>query len=259
VATKKATKVASTPKKSPAKRSPTKTVSPPAKYPRNALEKSLRIPKAILEQNAGKPCSLKESANFVGVGVAGPYQVEVSSGIKYGFLERPAQGLITVTDRAKKILRPQDPQDKLDGLRDAVLNAPVISDVYAHYRGENLPDKQFFHNALTDTFGVPSDKVGEFEEIFLESLKSAELISELDGKTRIIDVSRHSDSPNIHSSTLKKLEKSVKVDASDTCFVMMPFAPPLGDYYAKIYKPAIEKPVFVLFEPMQISSEPEKS
>jgi hypothetical protein len=241
VVTKKTTKVVSTPKKVLPKRITTKVVSPPAKYPRNALEKSLRIPKAILEQNAGKPCSLKESANFVGVGVAGPYQVEVSSGIKYGFLERPTQGLITVTDRAKKILRPQDPQDRLDGLRDAILTAPVISDVYAHYRGENLPDKQFFHNALTDTFGVPSDKVGEFEEIFLESLKSAELISDQDGKTRIIDVSRHSDVPNIHSSTLKKLEKSVKVDASDTCFVMMPFAPPLGDYYAKIYKPAIEK------------------
>lgn len=27
----------------------------------------------------------------------------------------------------------------------------------------------------------------------------------------------------------------------DTCFVMQPFAPPHGDYYEKIFKPAIEK------------------
>jgi hypothetical protein len=66
-----------------------KSASPPAKYPRNTVDKSLRIPKAILEQNAGKPCTVKESATFLGVGAAGPYQVEVSSGIKYGFLERP--------------------------------------------------------------------------------------------------------------------------------------------------------------------------
>ncbi|USU21010.1 hypothetical protein [Paraburkholderia fungorum] len=218
-----------------------KIVSPPAKYPRNAVDRSLRIPKAILEQNAGKPCSVKESASFLGVGAAGPYQVEVSSGIKYGFLERPSPGLIAVTDRAKRVLRPQDPQDRLEGLREAVLNAPVISDVYGHYRGENLPDSQFFHNALTDTFGVPVDKVAEFQDIFIESLRAAELLNETDGKLRIIDVSQGSNISGAQSPTLKKLEKAVKVDASDSCFVMMPFALPLGDYYAKIYKPAIEK------------------
>ncbi|ALM83379.1 hypothetical protein [Bordetella sp. N] len=218
-----------------------KTVSQPAKYPRNAVDRSLRIPKAILEQNAGKPCSVKESAAFLGVGAAGTYQVEVSSGIKYGFLERPSPGLIAVAERAKRVLRPQDPQDKLEGLREAVLNAPVISDVYGHYRGENLPDSQFFHNALTDTFGVPVDKVAEFQDIFIESLRAAELLIETDGKLRILDVSQGANASGAQSPTLKKLEKAVKVDASDSCFVMMPFAPPLGDYYAKIYKPAIEK------------------
>ena len=216
-------------------------VSPPAKYPRNSVDKSLRIPKVILEQNAGKPCTVNESAAFLGVGAAGPYQVEVSSGIKYGFLERPSPGHIVVTDRAKRVLRPQDPQDKLEGLREAVINAPVIAEVYGHYRGENLPDAQFFHNALTDTFGVPSDKVVEFQEIFIESLKIAELISESDGKIRIIDVSQGSNVTGARSPTLKKLERSVKVDSGDSCFVMMPFASPLGEYYSKIYKPAIEK------------------
>lgn len=213
---------------------------PPAKYPRNAVDKSLRIPKAILEQNAGKPCTVAESAAFLGVGSAGPYQVEVSSGIKYGFLERPTPGQISVTDRAKRILRPQDPQDKLEGMREAVLNAPVISEVYGHYRGENLPDTQFFHNTLIDTFGVPADKVSEFQDIFIDSLREAELLAETDGKMRVIDVSTGSSVGN-SSPTLKKLEKAVKVDANDSCFVMMPFAAPLGDYYNKIYKPAIEK------------------
>lgn len=228
-------------KKKSEKEKDDKDVSPPAKYPRNAVEKALRIPKAILEQNAGKPCSVKESAAFLGVGAAGPYQVEVSSGIKYGFLERPNPGQIAVTERAKRVLRPQDPQDKLEGMRDAVVNAPVISDVYGHYRGENLPDTQFFHNALVDSFGVPPDKVAEFQEIFLESLKSADLLTEVDGKQRVLDVSHGAAVTGTRSATLKKLEKTVKVDAGDSCFVMMPFALPHGDYYTKIYKPAIEK------------------
>lgn len=218
-----------------------KSVSPPTKFPRNSLEKALRIPRAILEQNAGKPCTVKESAAFLGLNATGVFHVEVSSGLKFGFLERPAPSQISVTDRAKRILRPQDPQDRLEGLRAAVLNAPVISEVYSHYRGENLPDAQFFYNTLTDTFGVPVDKVGEFQEIFTESLRAAELLSEVDGKLRVIDVSQGSSISGTLSPTLKKLERAVKVDASDTCFVMMPFAPPLGDYYQKIYKPAIER------------------
>lgn len=76
----------------------------------------------------------------------------------------------------------------LSGLREAVLKAPVISEVYAHYRGENLPDTQFFKNVLTDKFKIPSDKVNEFISIFTDTLKKAELLLEQDGKLRIIDI-----------------------------------------------------------------------
>ena len=215
--------------------------APAARYPRHSVDKSLRIPRAILEQNAGKECTVKESASFLGVGHAGPYTVEVSSGIKYGFLERPSAGRIAVTERAKRVLRPQDPRDKLERLREAVLGAPVVSEVYGHYRGENLPDTEFFHNALTDKFKVPFDKVEEFTEVFLESLRAAELLAEHDGKRRVVDVSHDSAQETGVSETLRKLERSVTVGPADSCFVMMPFTPPLGDYYEKVYKPAIEK------------------
>ncbi|WP_009515470.1 hypothetical protein [Hydrogenophaga sp. PBC] len=229
------------PKKATSKRQRAKEVSPPAKYPRHAVEKSLRIPRAILEQNAGRACSVKEAAAFLGLGAAGPFQVEVSSGIKYGFLDRPEAGHIQVTERAKQIIRPQDPEDKLRALRDAVLSAPIISDVYGHYRGEHIPDSQFFHNALVDSFGIPPDKIAEFEEVFLESLRSAQLIAESDGKYRLIDITSSHDTTPGNTATFKKLDKAVKVDSGDSCFVMMPFASPHGDYYSKIYKPAIEK------------------
>jgi hypothetical protein len=213
----------------------------PAAYPRHSVDKALRIPKAILDQNAGKECTVRESASFVGVGFRGPYQVEVSSGIKYGLLTRPSAGRIAVTDRAKQILRPQSPNDELQGLRDAVLGAPVLQDVYGHYRGENLTDEAFFNNALTDKFKVPADKVGEFRTVFFDSLKAAKLIEEHDGKIRVIDVSHEAAPRKTSTDTFKKLEKSVTVKSSDTCFVMMPFTVPLGGYYGKIYKPAIEK------------------
>jgi hypothetical protein len=222
-----------------------KTASGPSKtvprYPRHSISKALRIPRAILEQNAGKSCTDEEAARFSNVGYAGPFSVELSSGIKYGLLERPQAGHVRVTDLAKKILRPQQPQDEVDGLREAVLNAPEISEVYTHYRGENLPDRTFLENALVDTFRIPQEKVGEFISIFVETLKQAQLLEEHGDKVRVLDVSQDGALKAESSDALKKLGRAVKIESTDTCFVVMPFAPPIGNYYGAIYEPAIKK------------------
>jgi hypothetical protein len=212
-------------------------------YPRHSLEKALRIPKAILEQNAGKETTDAETAKYIGItNPTGTFLLEISSASKYGLLERPSPKIVKPTDLAKRIIRPQSPEDEIKGLREAILNAPVISEVYKHYRGENLPDRKFFENALTDTFKIPSEKVSEFIEIFTESLVKAKLIETVGEKQRIIDISSDRNSPVVDtSSEFKKLSKAASVSATDTCFVMMPFAAPLGEYYAKIYEPAIEK------------------
>lgn len=229
-------------KKGPrAKKANAKSSGHKAKYPRHTLERALRIPRAILDQNAGRECTEKESASFVGVTYnKGPYALELSSASKFGLLER-SLGRIKLTDLAKMILRPQEEDARLQGLRKAVLNAPEISDVYGHYRGENLPDEQFFDNALVDKFGIPADKLAEFKSIFTESLTYAKLMEETNGKFRIIDVSGGGDVPVDTEARLKKLGKGVSVSSEDTCFVMMPFAEPHSTYYEKVYKPAILK------------------
>ncbi len=158
------------------------------KFPRHSLDKVLRVPKAILDQNAGKECSEAELAKFLGLKLTGPTRVEFSSALKFGLLERPSAGRIRITELARQILRPQDPKEELDSLRQAALKAPDIGDVYRHYRGENLPDEQFFDNALVDTFKIPQTKLSEFKAIFLDTLRKAQLVEEHDGKIRILDV-----------------------------------------------------------------------
>lgn len=186
-----------------------------AKYPRHSVQKALRIPRAILEQNAGKPCTDREAANFVKVTFAGPFKVELSSALKYGLLERPQSGQVAVTDLARKILRPHNPSDELDGLREAILKAPDISTVYLHYRGENLPEAQFFQNALVDKFRIPTEKVTEFIAIFIETLQQAKLVEEHNGKARLLDVSQEGGIDHA-AGTLKKLSRDVKVTSSET-------------------------------------------
>lgn len=214
-----------------------------SKYPRHALGAALRIPRAILEQNAGKECSDRDAAKYSGVGYHGPFRVELSSAIKYGLLDRPQTGKVALTPLARQILRPQNPQDELAGYRQAVANAPVVSDVYTHFRGENLPDQQFLVNSLVDKFQVPQTSVNEFLEIFLDSLKAAQLLDEHSGKRRVLDVSASVDTGQTSSSTdaLRKLGRGVNIEAGDSCFVVMPFAKPVGDHYEKIYAPAIAK------------------
>jgi hypothetical protein len=212
-----------------------------AKYPRHPVDKALRIPKAILEQNSGKECSDSEAAGFLGFKLNGAIRMEISSALKFGFLERPNPGRLKVSDLAKKVLRPQEPKDEIEGFRQAVLKAPEISDVYKHYRGENIPDQQFFDNALADTFHIPQTKLSEFKTIFFESLQAAHLLEEHNGKQRVVDISQEDVHRIDSSDTLKKLGKAVSISANDSCFVVMPFALPLGNHYSLIYEPAIKK------------------
>ena len=183
-------------------------------------------------------CPRGREHQVVGVGYNGPYRVEVSSSLKYGFLERPAPGRIAVTDRARQAIRPQKAGDDIEAFRQAVLAAPEISEVYTHYRGEYLPDDGFFEHALEDKFSIPAEKVAEFKEVFLSSLQSAQLVEKRDDKYRILDTKGATEEG---ASTIKKLSTTAKVSASDSCFVLMSFSPPVGDYYQQIYEPAIRK------------------
>ncbi len=224
------------------KKNKSKTSVRHAKYPRHNLERALRIPQAILEQNAGHECSEEESAKYVGVQFnRGPYTLEISSALKFGLLERPTSGRVKLTELAKVILRPQKKEDRLNGLREAILKAPDISDVYEHYRGENLPDEQFFKNALVDKFGIPEEKLDEFKSIFMDSLRYSQLVEETDDKCRVIDVSGGGKLSVDTAARIKKLGKGITVSPEDICFVMMPFAEPHGSYYSKVYEPAIRK------------------
>lgn len=217
-------------------------ILPRAKYPRHSVEKALRVPQAILDQNAGKPVTPSDAASLLGLGTAaGPFGVEISSATKYGFLARQ-EGKLCLTELARRILRPTNPDDQLKAYREAVLNAPEISDVYKHYRGENLPDEEaFFRNTVVDTYHIPEADFPDFKTIFMESLEKAQLLQKHDDKTRVLDVSEEVIQPQEKSARIKKLGSEAAVKAGDTCFVMQPFALPHGDYYEKIFKPAIEK------------------
>lgn len=69
----------------------------PVAFPKHAISKCLRIPQAILDQNAGKECTYREAAKFAGIGYTGDIAVEISSALKYRLLERVGTGTVKLS------------------------------------------------------------------------------------------------------------------------------------------------------------------
>src|SRR5208282_5582495 len=155
-----------------------KRISKSLAFPKHSLSECLRIPKAILEQNAGKECKDPDAAKFAGLKYDSNVAVEISSALKYGLLERPKAKIVKPTELTRRIVRPQKTNDDVEAMREALLKAPVISDVYKHYRGEYLPDRSFLINTVTDSFHLPADKSEEFVKVFLATLADAKLLEE---------------------------------------------------------------------------------
>jgi hypothetical protein len=83
--------------------------------------------------------------------------------------------------------------------------------------------------------------VPEFREVFLESLRKADLIDESGDRPKLIDVGREGGAKT-SSLVVSPTKTSTSVNlTSKTCFVMQPFAPPYGGYYEAMFKPAIER------------------
>jgi hypothetical protein len=123
-------------------------------------------------------------------------------------------------------------------------NESMLSRLNKHYRREYLPDMTFLRNTARDTLEIPEDKLDEFVSILIDDLKGAELLEDVGGKQWVLDVTHTADAiatTVIADQHLKKVSKGVMVQPTDTCFVMMPFADPLGTYYGSVYEPAIKK------------------
>ncbi|HZX01600.1 hypothetical protein [Kribbella sp.] len=247
--TKKKAKTAKTSKTSKAAKTASAGPQRAPRYPRHSLEKALRIPRAIYEQNAGQPASRLEAVRFAGGNVVnGAWRGEISSAKKYGLLDE-RDGQLHLADRARRVLAPQSELDRGVALKDAIQDAPEFADVYNFYRGELLPETQYLTNTLLERFSVPPEKLGEFLQLFEESLRFAELLDESGPRSRVLDAGLPSARPvgaaavagaAPGGATVGRTLKGV-AGSGDTCFVMQPFSGHLGAYYESVYRPAIEQ------------------
>lgn len=116
----------SPPSPAPAKRSYLKQSDVPAA----SLDDALRAPQAIFDHYAGKPATPLQLAKALDIDPKGS-QLRVITGaaIAFGLIEGGAQATsISVTDLARRILRPKEEGGDLAAKREAVLRPRVFGE-----------------------------------------------------------------------------------------------------------------------------------
>ena len=193
----------------------------PRPYPLFTLEKSLQVPLAIKENNAGNPWPPSQVAKALGLG-------EKSS--QLDFYTRSAQlyGLISGTRAAaqisiervgRDIVYAPDPASETLAKQKAFLNVEIFAKVAQYYKGNNLPEVRFLSNTLDNEFGLPLDLHEEFRTLFLQNCVYVGIGAEWDGLGSTSSVSR----PASHQTVDLVAYHPTPNSGGKRCFVIMPF------------------------------------
>ena len=154
--------------------------------PSATLEEALRLPQAILDHYAGKPATPLQVAKALNIDPKGS-QIKLLSGaaMAYGLIEGGAQAAsISITDLARRILRPKEENQDLVAKREAVLMPRVFGDFLRKYDGNPFPRQDIALNILEET-GVPREKAEEVLERIDASARSVGFIEEIRGKNYV--------------------------------------------------------------------------
>jgi predicted nucleotide-binding protein len=151
--------------------------------PAASLDDALRVPQAIFDHYAGKAATPMQLAKALDVAPKGS-QLAVLTGaaIAFGLVDGGAQAAsVSVTDLARRIVRPTDEGTDVTAKREAVLKPRVFGDFLRQYDGNAFPRTDIAVNVLEE-MGVPRDKAAEVLERIDASARSVGFLEEIKGK-----------------------------------------------------------------------------
>jgi predicted nucleotide-binding protein len=151
--------------------------------PLTSLDEALRIPTAIVEHYAGKSTPPLHVAKALNIDPGGT-QLKVLSGgaIAFGLIEGGAQAsAISITELARRILRPTEEDGDLQARREAVLRPRIFSEFLRQYDGHSFPREDLALNVLEEK-GVPRNKTAEVLSRIHASAELVGFITEIKGK-----------------------------------------------------------------------------
>ena len=201
--------------------------------PSASLDEALRLPQAIMNHYAGKPTSPLFIAKALNVDPKGS-QIRVLSGaaIAFGLIEGGAQAAsISLTELARRILRPREESMELSAKREAVLAPRIFGEFLRTYDGHPFPRPDIAKNVLEE-MGVPREKTEEVLERIETSAHCVGFLQEIKDK-RYVALQETASGVVAKTEVLKAPNPAKSQDDSVEALPPIAFTPPSSSMPAK--------------------------
>jgi predicted nucleotide-binding protein len=154
-----------------------------ADVPSMSLDHALKVPRAIMENYAGSPTAPLKVAKALDIEPKGSkLKMHCGASLAYGLIDGGAQAsLISLTDLAKRILKPLKEGDDEIAKREAFLKPKVVGDFLKKYNEAQVPRDDIARNMLEE-FGVPKERTEETLKLIMFGAEQAGFIQEIKGK-----------------------------------------------------------------------------
>jgi predicted nucleotide-binding protein len=199
-----------------------------ADVPAASLDEALRIPIALYDHYAGQPTRPLYVAKALGIDPGGS-QLKVLSGasIAFGLIEGGAQAAtMSVTDLARRIVRPTEENADIAAKREAVLRPRVFGDFLRRYDRNPFPRADIALNILEE-MGVPRDKASEVLERIEASAQAVGFLEEIKGK-KYVSLEGGSDTippQNDHATNSDETSTDASTPPSPPAIIPQPLSP----------------------------------
>jgi hypothetical protein len=222
-------------------KAPVKKAPPPWTFPKNTLEDSIKIARAIEEQNAGNPIKPDMLSKAVGYNSTSDWRFLdlLRSANQYGLVAGSGKiSPVSLTEIGQDVVAPSSPSARPKALQRAFRSVEDFRKVEDFYRGKKLPEDEFFENTLFREFSIPRERVKSFTEVFTSNLNYLHAFQpDRSGLGPIVESELRQREPDIPNHD----DGNSGRQFLDTCFVMMPFGQWMDTYYREIYVPAIKE------------------
>ena len=154
-----------------------------ADVPSYALEQAARVPRAILDEHAGKPTKPLDVAQAMKVQPSsGPFRQLCGASIAYGLTDGGYNAdSITVTDLGRRVAtKTIDDPEGLAARREAVLKPRVLREFLQKYDGAKMPREDVALRVL-EALQVPRDALQRAFDLISDAARYARFFKEING------------------------------------------------------------------------------
>lgn len=167
-----------------------------ADVPSYTLDLAARVPRAILDEHAGKPTRPLDVAHAMKLQPAsGPFRALCGAAIAYGLTSGgPNADQIVVEDLGKRVAKSSgDDAEGLAAKREASLRPRVVREFLQKYDSAKFPREDVALKVL-ESLGVPSEGLERVYKLILEVATTARFLREING-VQYVDLN-HTPVPN---------------------------------------------------------------